>query len=337
MYKILFRVEAYDKIALGHLTRCLSLAYAYRDLGCEVTFVIFNDKESIRRVKSAGFLYICRDYKIDNSNYLKDSIYIQSLNNYDILVVDSYQLDHDYFASIGESFKKVVYIDDLNNDYPVDIVVNSSCEALKSNYSAELKLLGVDFLILNKYYWNMPNLPNIEIVNSIMITMGGIDHYDYSSTLLPLIENIQNNIKVHIVVGPYYTNIDKINKAINISNLDVLLHVGLNNISEVIDKCDIGISGGGFTTYELVSASVPSIGIALWENQNLNIKCLAGHGAILPVYHGDNSVKVLEGHLRRLILNYDLRCSLSESGRSMLDGQGAKRIVAASLKEIDLK
>ena len=336
MYKILFRVEAYEDIALGHLTRCISLAHTFSDLGCEITFILFNDNESIRRVRNSGFLYVCKDYKIDNKTYLKDANYIRLLTGYDILVVDSYQLNHEYFSLVSESFKQVVYIDDLNNNYPVDIVVNSSCRARKLNYTATLTLLGMKYIILDKYYWNMPKLVSAEVVGSIMITMGGVDHYDYSSTLLSIIENIRNDITVHIVIGPYYTNIDSINTVMRKSNLDIKLHFGLNNISEVIEQCDIAISGGGFTIYELAAAAIPSIGISLWENQNSNIKCLASYNAILPVYHKDNSMKEIGVHISNLVFDYNLRCSLREAGRRVLDGQGARRIARSVLKKISL-
>jgi len=333
--RVVFRVDAYEEIALGHLARCISLAHAVKEQGADVHFLIFEDEESIRRLEKAGHSYDTRDYKLgDDLCADGDLVFFESVEKHDVIVIDSYSLDGGYFSRIKKHFSVVAYIDDLGRDYPVDIVVNSSCGANQLAYQASVTLLGMQYLILDKYYWSPQERRGRGEVGSIMITMGGVDHYNLSSALLPVIESLRGDLVVHIVIGPYYRNMDLIQKAAKQSGLTVCLHAGLDNISEIIERCDIAISAGGFTIYELASSSIPSVGIALWENQKLNIECLAAHEAILPVFYGESVLQEVALNLARLVANRALRASMVESGRVVIDGQGARRIARKLMEAI---
>jgi spore coat polysaccharide biosynthesis predicted glycosyltransferase SpsG len=54
---IVFRVDAHVGIGLGHLSRCPSLAQSLNDLGCQVSFVVFSNKEAEKRLPQARFSF----------------------------------------------------------------------------------------------------------------------------------------------------------------------------------------------------------------------------------------------------------------------------------------
>ena len=327
---ILFRVDSYQEIAVGHLARCIKLGKALAELGNQITFISYDDSETKARLEEAGFKYQLIPYKINDTSFIDEEL--ENLAKYsaeiNVMIVDSYMVSDKYFDEINELFPFTVYLDDLGLDFNVDMVVNSSCKAKINDYVAPVALCGTDYVILEYEYELGRSLSKLDKHNSILITMGGVDHYDLSSSLIPLIENINNNIKLNIVIGPYYDNIDEIKLAASKSRLKINIFQGLSNISSVILQCDIAITAGGTAVYELAAMSTPSIGIALWNNQKANIECLSKKGATLPLFYSEKKEfeSLLISSLKKLILDNKLREKMSIAAREAVDGKGARRI-----------
>ena len=327
---ILFRVDSYPEIAVGHLARCIKLGKALAELGNQITFISYDDSETKARLEEVGFKYQLIPYKINDIGFFDEEL--ENLAKYsaeiNVMIVDSYKVSDKYFDEINELFPVAVYLDDLGLDYNVDMVINSSCKAQMNDYVAPIALCGTDYVILEHEYELGRSLSKFDKFNSILITMGGVDHYDLSSRLIPLIENINNNIKLNIVIGPYYDNIDEIRLAASESKLEINFYQGLSNISSVILQSDIAITAGGTAVYELAAMSTPCIGIALWNNQKENIECLSKKGAILPLYYSKEKEfeSQLISSLKKLILDNKLREKMSIAARKAVDGKGVRKI-----------
>ena len=334
--KVLVRVDAYDEIALGHLSRCIELGKELVDLNNKVIFLCYEDDSAKARLKDSKAKFKLLPFKINEDKFLEDEI--QILESYsesiDILILDSYNVDRAYFKLLNHFFPVIIYLDDIKSDFEyVDMVINPSCKVTNNNYMAKNVLHGIEFLILGKDYLNPKPRPVNSNISSIIITMGGIDHFNISSRVLPILEEINDNIEVNLIIGPYYENTDQIKKAASESNLTVNFFEGLTNISSVIMQSDIAISAGGFTLYELCSMSTPTIGISLWDNQKNNVDCLAEKGALIPLYYSSKYFdSELETELRRLIENLELRKKISKASKEVISGNGAKKIAKEIVK-----
>ena len=328
--KILVRVDAYPDIALGHLNRCVNLGISLRECGHSVTFLSYNDSATQEILSRTGFEYKLISFKInDKQNKHEELSQLEVLSDsIDLLLVDSYNADNDYFDFLNQSFPRIAYLDDLGLDFNVDLVINPSCKVTESDYKAKKALCGMQYVILGGEY----RVGRVMALNtkkcSILVTMGGIDHYDLSSRVIPILEKISLEIEVNIVIGPYYENTKSIKTAAKKSRLTINMFENVSNIIPIILESDIALTAGGFTTYELAAMSTPSVGVALWENQYSNIECLSNKDALIPLYYsqGQGFDQELTKALSMLVNDNNLLTDISEKARNAVDGNGANRI-----------
>ena len=328
--KVLIRVDAYPKLALGHLNRCINLGENLLEFGHDIIFICYEDSVTKAVLTKTGFDFQLIPFKInDASNQDKELVFLSDISDsVDLFLVDSYNVDSGYFKHLNKFFSSMVYLDDLGLDFDVDMVINPSCTVKENDYIAKDVLCGMEYVILGNEY----RAGRIESLNtenhSILVTMGGIDHYDLSSRVIPILEEISLSIQVNMIIGPYYENIESIKTAVKNSSLEVNIFENASNLRALILKSNLALTAGGFTTYELAAMSTPSIGIALWDNQKNNVTCLSSQGALIPLYYTDSLefVQQLKKVLVDLINNSNLRKRISTKARIAVDGYGANRI-----------
>jgi len=128
--KILVRVDAYPDIALGHLNRCVNLGISLRECGHSVTFLSYNDSATQEILSRTGFEYKLIPFKINDKQSKREELsQLEALSDsIDLLLVDSYNVDNDYFDFLNQCFPMIAYLDDLGLDFNVDLVINPSCK-----------------------------------------------------------------------------------------------------------------------------------------------------------------------------------------------------------------
>ena len=263
--KILARVDAYSDIALGHLNRCINLGYSLEKHGHKMIFITFNDPVSQVILSKTDFEYELIPFKINNKKSKREELsYLEILSDsIDLLLVDSYDVDKDYFNFLNKFFPRVVYLDDLGFDFDIDFVINPSCKVTEIDYMAKKVLCGLKYVILgSEYLVGRVNKLNTKKL-SILVTMGGVDHYNLSSRVIPILEKISPDIELNIVIGPYYENNELIKASVKNSCLTINIFENVSNLAPIILKNNIALTAGGFTSYELAAMSTPSIGVAL--------------------------------------------------------------------------
>ena len=112
----------------------------------------------------------------------------------------------------------------------------------------------------------------------------------------------------------------------------VIIHQNVSKMAELMSACDLAISAGGSTLYELCACGVPSISFAYADNQCPNTEGFAKEG-IIP-YAGDwrkDEVAVLKNfaeYLSHMQLAAQ-RLAQQQKMRQVVDGKGAERLAAA--------
>lgn len=304
--KILFLTEGGEKIGFGHITRCIALCEAFEGKCINPELLVNGESSIIDFLKHKNF-------KIHDWIKNKEKLF-QNIAKSDFIVIDSYLAEKSIYDKISEvTDGKILMIDDYNRiDYPKGIVVNPSIYGDKLDYlrkSDAIYLLGKDYIILRKEFWNVPEKKISKKVKNILITFGGWNHYDLANKIADFLKE-KFNIKIYIVNA-------KINKLTAKEMLNLML------------ESDVCISGGGQTTYELARVGVPTIGICLAENQKFNLMGWKSLGFIEDVYW-DNKDENIIGKIYNSfnsLLSYQKRKKLSEIGKSFMDGQGAKNII----------
>ena len=158
MRRLLVRVDANSHIGWGHLTRCLAIAAAWRDVGGRASFVIRREAGStaaIDRVRSHGHACFPMTADAATAADLRIARSVAAAIEASWIVVDGYHFTPDYLLGIRTAGINLAVIDDTGHltHYPADVLVNSGPAVDRIDYQCDRltkKLLGTQFLPLRQ-------------------------------------------------------------------------------------------------------------------------------------------------------------------------------------------
>lgn len=265
MAKIAIRADGGSQIGMGHIMRTLVLAKELVKTN-EIFYICRIDsplsdkyKGGIEKIKSEGF----------EVKYINETSVIEGLKriNADCLITDSYEVDEKYFDETKNIYKKTGYIDDMNLYYfNVDFIINQNFGAENMIYrtNEDTKLfLGTKYLMLREEFRNYSEKVIKKNVKDILITVGGSDNNKITNRLMDFVKDM--NYYFHVVVGPAFKDIDELEK-FSQKNSKFKLYYNAN-MPDLMNACDLAISSSGSTLYELMTMTVPTIGIVIADNQ----------------------------------------------------------------------
>jgi UDP-2,4-diacetamido-2,4,6-trideoxy-beta-L-altropyranose hydrolase len=325
--KVFIVTEGGGELGFGHLTRCTSLYQAFEKRGISPVLIINGDK-------------IVRDWLKDENheiyNWLKEKKrLLRSIENADIIILDSYLSDYELYEKVSLLAKVPVYIDDNKRlDYPWGTVVNGTVYANELNYPCKRKcnyLLGSQYVPIRKEFWDVPDKEIKRNIETIMVTLGGDNARNLTAEVLRLLnENFPSLNKV-VVIGKGSDN------TLQIESKDDKTHFlycpDAEGMKKAMLESDVAISAGGQTLYELARVGLPTIAIAVADNQMNNVRGWQKAGFIEYAGRWEDEA-VLSNVIRKLELLQDniLRNGKARRGKTLVDGRGASRIVSHCLR-----
>ena len=326
---ILIRADANEIIGTGHIMRCLSIARAFANKGKDVKFITA-DYKGVRLIHSRGFESLCMESKY---NVMDSEDIVPVIEEYkpELLIVDSYFVTKEYFNRVN-SLCRVAYIDDINEAvWDVDFLIDYNIFGTVIDYSGYENtrtslLLGPKFAPLRSEFKNVPKHV-IKPVTDVMISAGGSDPEEITEKIMEEICPVWRDICFHFIVGALNPRLDKI-KALLTSNM--VLHINEQNMSGLMQKCDIAVSAAGSTLYELCACGTPTITYTLADNQLLAAEEFERQELMINAGDCRNNaefIKNLNQKLDYYVGNIEKRKIVSRKMQLLLDGFGAERIV----------
>ncbi len=334
------RTDMNDKIATGHIMRCLSIANAVREYGEETIFILA-DEQAVEILKMQQYEYIVLHTKWDQMDselsILKQEIKKRNIKQ---ILIDTYQVTENYLKSLSEVVR-TIYIDDLNAFYyPVDSII---CYAnywekfqYKEKYLDKILFLGTQYVPLKKEFSDCTAKKVKQEVENLLLLSGGTDPYDILDRLLQKIKKEQYK-RIDVICGVYYMKYEMMREKYFVYQ-NVYIHSFVTNMKECMDLADLVITAGGTTLYELCAVGTPAISYSIADNQLENVKKFQEDGII--DYAGDvrtdDVIEQIDSYLNQYYGNQLLRQERSLKMQKLVDGKGSKRI-AEGLKNIELK
>lgn len=342
------RADGNVKIGAGHLMRCMTIAEALaKRVGDRQEIYFFcADEDSAAMAENAGFRtkILGTDYRDMEAElpvweqYLEQDKAMQE-NMQHVILVDSYYVTDNYLAALRK-FGKVYLLDDMQeHSYPVDVVINYNVFADKEIYAKLYEgtgtrcLIGSDYVPVREQFLNS-DYRIAGTVKNVMITTGGGDEYNIAGKMLDAI--YCKDFNFHVVTGRYNPHMQEL-KEREKSCPGVHIYHDVKNMAELMEKCDLAITAGGSTIYELASVGVPILCFSYAKNQE-PLTAYIGDNKIagfLGEYHL-NEQAVLE-RLRELFAEYadnaKLRKACYEKERKMIDGKGTERLAESLYRE----
>lgn len=333
-YAIGIRTDANDKIAMGHLVRCMSIAKQLRNIGQNILFII-SEQYAKDYITENGFECICLDNRYNEKESEVESL-IRILEGYNIkkLLLDSYEITYSYMEKLKQQ-TKLIYLDDINRfRYPADIIINyaDSANILQyegKGYEEEIFLLGSQFVPLRPEFQEAAIRVN-EKVERIFLTTGGTDSFHMILSILnEMKKNGLKTIEKHVVTGKFYGDLTEL-KEMAAKDESIKVYHDISDVCTVMKMCDMAISAGGTTMIELCACGIPTICFTMAENQIPATKAFEKKGIIQ--YAGDignGNQKVADNIIKNILLlmkDYECRKDLAHRARATVDGRGANRI-----------
>lgn len=343
---IVFIVDGSPQIGMGHIMRSMALADTFKYNGHQVYF-FSKYKEGIQVLKLNGFDVIKVPYVKKESDgffygskqdlsltitFIQSCLYLKT--SIDVLVVDSYVVSEEYFCALKQLTKCLVYIDDLNAFiYPVDVLVNGTSSGEKITYTKanekEVLLLGLNYNMLRKEFCGVSIRRAKNKVENVLLTTGGSDPYHMTEKFLEFLSELPefDGINFHIIKGKGFSNDIDIHKNV-INNANVILYEQPESMSKIMLLCDLAITAGGSTVYELAACGVPMITFCYADNQIEHINVLEDKlliknlGSYCQIYKEGFKEAFLS-----LINDYDLRRWQTKKLQKLVNGKGTQNIV----------
>ena len=320
--KVTILTEGGRDIGYGHITRCTSVYQAFEERGIKSQLIV-NGDETIENLLKGKY------YKI--FNWLDDQqLLFEILDNVNIVFIDSYLAEHDIYERISEQVETAVYFDDdLRIDYPKGFVLNGAIFAEQLPYPKKedvTNLLGTMYTPIRREFWDTPPKLIRREVEMLMVTFGGSDMCNVTPKVQKVLNKTYPYLQKKIIVTRFFANMSEVKK-LRDKNTELIYEPDAIELKEIMQECDIAISAGGQTLYELARVGVPTIGICIAQNQLQNLKGWSKSGFLEYIgwYNNKDIRSNLIAALEK-IKSYNKRISCSRKTRELIDGKGSRRI-----------
>lgn len=343
---VYIRTDGNEIIASGHLVRCLTIAEAVIGYGGKVHFLVSDEisrEELLDRMEGReDFFSSHMKITVLGTEYqhpkqeLSGVKQILQKKEKPVLLLDSYYVTKEYLLEL-QKVAKVYYLDDLQMfDYPVDGVINYDIRVCADFYqSAGAKYLEGKYAPLRKQFQDRDYRVQKE-AGTLLLTTGGTDPENFCGRFLNYFFRQQGSAgwTVHAVVGSMFAKKQEL-EAFAASQKNVILHHKVVNMAELMEQCDLAVSAGGTTLFELCAVGVPTLSISVSKNQIPCNEAFAQAG-IIP-YAGnaqeEGLVERLYAKVMELGSNLSERQRMSERQRKAVDGRGADRLAEILLEQ----
>ncbi|WP_332650950.1 UDP-2,4-diacetamido-2,4,6-trideoxy-beta-L-altropyranose hydrolase [Lysinibacillus sp. 54212] len=320
---VLIRADSSIQIGSGHVMRCLTLAKQLIKNNVKVYFICRElEGNMVELIRKEGFeVFVLTKINTDlhweciRDCWLEDAMQtidvIAKLNvAIDMIIVDHYSIDIKWEGVVRPYTKKMMVIDDLaNRKHDTDLLLDQNYyDGLEQRYANMVNpscklLLGPNFLLLREEFLASlkTNIERDTTKLKILLFFGGTDPTGETLKVLKAISEIRGiPITINVIIGegnPDKQKIEILCKKIPNCNL----YSQVNNMSELIQRADVGIGAGGTNLWERCILKLPSLVIITAQNQEEVVNAVGRRGAI---YNLGYYTKISDSYLKEVLLNF---------------------------------
>ncbi len=299
----------------GHVARCLALANAL-DRYFDIEFRISPDAEAARlKIERRGYRTAVRDAQ-------------HSPMAAQLAIVDGYDFGEQFLADVAAGSRLVAVLEDFGRSpEPADCYISP---ALPDPETAT-RLSGPQYALLGPAYASDPVTRPDSGLPRILVSHGLRDGSNATARTLDAVEAI-GAVKgvgdIAVLLGADAPHLSAIEARCSTAGYSLV--VGAEDLSGLYDAADMVIGSGGVSLQERMARGRASVTVLAAPNQQPFAEWAAQKGAALLVGEtGPCAVASLEAAIERAVSDPDLRTHLGRTGRTLVDGRGARRVADA--------
>lgn len=326
---VLIRCDGSAKIGYGHVMRMLALAEALRDAhGFGAVFAIAPDAEAQSRITARGFAVLTQPPELEEAAWLAALLAGGSPR---ALVLDvRTNLARADLMRLRRHGALIATIDDgSDRRLAADLSFLPPVPQARA-----LSWRGALGEALIGWQWILQGAPPVTRIACrhgaplrVLVTMGGSDPAAQTLIAARAAVALGDAVEVICVIGPGVADADELAASLAALSPRPRVVRAPDTLAPLIAESDLAIAAYGVTAFELASAGVPAILIALTDDHAQSASALDACGAAeLAGLAGTLTSADLETRLRALINDPVRQRDMSAAGRMHFDGQSATRI-----------
>ena len=329
---ILIRADASAETGGGHIGRCLALAEAARARGDTAVFATRADAElGQSMLTAANFRYHLLD--CDDDWQSDASATAQILDDIDWIIVDHYGLDVRWEAVFRDEGVRILVLDDLaDRRHACDVLVDTGRSVRDQGVYDGLvptecrRLLGPRFLCLRREF-NATNVNRcVKAGTDLLVFFGSADGFALTGPTLDALERLAlpEDVTIHVVLTAATARYDELR-----ARGGIVVHQNVTDMAGLLAKMDFVIGAGGISLWERCCMGVPSLTIALNDNQAPGVELAAKSGGTFYLSLDDaRNPDLLAAAVARRITDHKDWPDIAAAGRRLVDGKGAVRVLS---------
>lgn len=319
--KIVFLTKGGPSIGLGHVRRCLAIAYeAQRQNEFDIVFSVNDEPSVLDFVRSKGFPVV------NNFDYEELSP--------SIIVIDTKENLSGLIRTVRGTGTRVCLVDNVT---PARLLCNAVIYPVEhfsggpdwDGFTGTL-YAGAKYFPLNKEFLEVSAQTVGEYFQGqgILVTMGGTDPFDLTLRVVNAILGIPNDI-IKVVIGPNFSvsQVNALQKLADNSN-SIQLFDRVRDMATLISSSKLIITALGTTILEAAYLGVPTIILSNFIEdlaaakgyESIGSACFLGH-------YKDVDDNYISENVKSLLRNKSKLDQMSLKGEKLVDGFGAFRIV----------
>lgn len=323
--KVLFRTVGKMQLGMGHIYRCLTLAYKLT--AHEILFVADSESDiGIERLKEANFPVIAVENELEFEEVLKRE-------KPDILVNDILDTTQDYMMMVTKHVKRVINFEDVGPGAKyADAVINALYEKGDKLHN---EYYGSKYFCIRDEFLEEEPKEFSEEVKNILIIFGGSDPSDLTARLYEVCKVLHGkypDIQFHFLIGFAYLNKDKI---VTDEENNIYVHNDVKRVSAYMNKMDLAVTSQGRTVYELASMGVPSIVMAQNEREAEHVFAGIQNGFINLGIGREQDALTIISTIRWLISTPKVRQEMRKLQLTKDFSRGQERVIHLILNDLD--
>ncbi|SFT81901.1 UDP-2,4-diacetamido-2,4,6-trideoxy-beta-L-altropyranose hydrolase [Halomonas saccharevitans] len=370
---IAFRADASRLIGSGHVMRCLTLADALAAQGADCHFLCrVHDGHLIERISAHGHRVhrlslpdepdgegaspaVTEDVPA-HADWLgvawavdaEQSRHVLAALQPDWLVVDHYALDERWEDIVTPGGCRVLVIDDLaDRAHRADLLLDQNLGRRAVDYADLVPegcrvLVGPTYALLRPEFadWREASLarrqgqPRLE---RLLITLGGVDQDNVTGRVLEVVSQcpLPDDLQITVVMGATAPWLDDVRAQARWMAWPTEVVVNVDDMARRMAEADLGIGAAGSTSWERCCLGLPTVMVALAENQVEIARHLDEAQAAIHV--GTTATSIWADRLQRVMAEITAAPArldaMTHHAAGLTEGQGAQALVEHLLRD----
>lgn len=316
MIRVLFRADASREIGGGHVMRCRVLADALAARGAVCGFV--TAPETLATVPALG-----------QGPHAVHLLPQEAWPPAEVVVFDHYGVDPAEGAALAAAGRRVVWIDDVpGRVLPCDLVLNQNAGIAAADYDGLVpagarRLIGPRHALLRPEFAGMRagEGPPHRVFVSFGLT-------DYGGLAQPAMRAVQSlGLPCDVAVGAAAPGLARLRDD---AGPGTRLHVDPPEVAALMARATLAVGAAGSMSWERCALGLPSVAVAVADNQARIAAALAETGAarVLPRAAGEAA---FAREIAALLARPGELRAMATAARALCDGRGAERVADAVL------